>query len=543
MELRQYLALFRKWAWLFILTTAIAAGSSYFYSQTIKPTFKAETSVMVGRVMDNPNPSVADVYTSSNLAQTYALLVTQPPVLQAAAEALNWTEPWQTLYFRVTVTTVGNQLLKIAATDTDPQMAKAIADQVAQQMIEHSPIAAQQKQAEEQRAFVSGQLAQLKLQIETSQKSLTALNNQAALENDPAKLTDLNNRAAALQNKISDLQKNYASLSGLMYTGSNLFLTILAPAQLPASPVSPNIPQNVLFAALAGAVLAGGAILLLEYLDDTIKTGDDVQNVLKLPSLGAITRISGIRQPPDHLITLKHPRSPIAEAYRVFRTNLRFSGIENPSGALLVTSAGPGEGKTTTASNLAVILAQAGRRVILMDADLRRPNVHRFFGLSNNLGLSSLFLGDAPTLDGVIQQTTVPGLRVITSGPLPPNPAEVLDSKQMNEILTNLRAQSDLLILDSPPALAVADASILGSRCSGVVLVIDSGHTRTDVAQRTLETLQQTGAKVFGAVLNKLGTRRASGYYYHYYYYSSKDKSRHNGHQPAETAAPEKMNG
>lgn len=537
MELRQYIALFRKWAWLVILTTAIAAGSSFLYSRTIRPTYKAETTVMVGRVMDNPNPTALDVYANNNLAQTYALLVTQPAVLQATAEALNWSSPWQSLYFKVTVNTTGSQLLRISATDPDPQEAKAIADEVAKQLINHSPIAAQQKQAEDQRDFVSSQLNQIKLQIESAQKSLTSLNNQAALENDPAKLNDLNNRISATQAKIGDLQKNYASLSVLLSNGSNLFLTVLAPANAPTTPVSPNIPQNVLFAALAGAVLAGGAILLLEYLDDTIKGSDDVQSVLGMPALGAITRIASIHQPEDHLITLKHPRSPIAEAYRVFRTNLRFSGIENPSGALLVTSAGPGEGKTTTAANLAVIFAQAGRRVMLIDTDLRRPNVHRMFGLANNVGLSSLFIGDAPTLDSVIQESPVPGLRIITSGPLPPNPAEILDSKQMNEVLSSLRSQVDMLILDSPPALAVADASILGSRCSGVVLVIDSGHTRTEAAKRAVDTLKHTGAKVYGVVLNKLSTRRASGYYYYYYYYSSKDKSskggRHgrNGHQ------------
>ncbi len=523
MELRQYLALVRKWMWLLILTTAIAAVSSYYYSSTMRPTYRAETTVMVGRILENPNPTAMDVYTTNNLAQTYALLVTQPPVLQGTAEALNWRESWQTLYFKISVTTAGNQLLRIAVTDHDPQTAKALADEVARQLIEHSPISSQQKQIEEQRAFVTAQLDQLRLQIETAQKTLTSLNNQAALENDPTRLNDLNNRISTLQGRIGDWQKNYASLSSLLSTGSNLFLTILATAQVPRTPISPNISQNVLFAALAGLVLGGAAVLLLEYLDDTIKGSDDVDRVLNLPTLGAITRIAGIRESSDHLITLKHPRSPISEAYRVLRTNLRFSGIENPAGTLLITSGGPGEGKTTTAANLAVIIAQSGRRVILVDTDLRRPNVHRFFGLPNSLGLSTLFLGDAP-ISSVLQPTSVEGLRVMTSGPLPPNPAEMLDSKQMADILTDLRGQADMVILDSPPALAVADASILGSRCSGTIIVIDSGRTRTDLSRRTLETLGRTGARVCGVVLNRLTARRGTGYYHYYYYYSSQDK-------------------
>ncbi|HEX9077216.1 MAG TPA: polysaccharide biosynthesis tyrosine autokinase, partial [Anaerolineae bacterium] len=356
----------------------------------------------------------------------------------------------------------------------------------------------------------------------------------AALENDSNKLNDLNARISALQLKITDWQKNYASLSALLNSGSNLFVTILAPAQVPTTPISPNVPQNVLFAALAGIVLSGGAILLLEYLDDTVKAPDDVQKILNVPALGAITRIAGIHDPSDNLITLRHPRSPIAEAYRVFRTNLRFTGIENPSGALLVTSSTPGEGKTTTAANLAVIMAQAGRRVILLDTDLRRPYIHKLFGLSNSVGLSSLFLGDAPTLESIMQPTSVPGLRVITSGPLPPNPAEILDSNLMTEILASLKTQSDILILDSPPTLAVADAGILAAHCSGVVVVIDSGRTRTDACRRTLQTLQQTGGKIYGVVLNKLSTRRSGGSYSYYYYYSDDQKRKAGTKRPVD---------
>ncbi len=525
MELRQYFGLLRKWAWLIILTSALAAASSYVYSLRIPPTYQADTTVLVGQVLQNPGQSALDVQSQGFLAQAYALLATQPQILQGTAEAINWPDPWQTLYFKVSAQAVGSQLLKISATDRNPKEAKAIADEVAHQLSLKGPISAQQKQVEDQQAFVTAQLAQLKLQIESNQKTLTNLSNQAALETDPKKVSDLNSRISALQTNISNWQTTYANLSGLLNNAQNLFLTELVPAQEPTTPVSPNIPQNVLLAAIAGIVLSGAAVLLLEYLDDTVKDADDVQRVLNFPTLGAITRIASMRNLSDSLITLKHPRSPIAEAYRVLRTNLRFTGIENPSGALLVTSAGPGEGKTTTAANLAVTLAQGGRRVIIIDADLRRPTLHQVFGLSNEVGISSLFLGDAPTLASVLQPTEVEGLSVITSGPLPPNPAEVLDSKQMNGILASLREQADMLILDSPPVLAVADASILGSRCSGAVLVIDSGRTRSDVCRRAVETLSKTKVKVYGVVLNRLTARRASGYYY-YDYYSSQDKTR-----------------
>ncbi len=530
MELRLYIGMIRKWAWLIILTTAIAAASSYFYSRQIPPTYRADTTVLVGRVLQNPTQASVDPYQMS-LADAYALLATQPPVLEATATAIKWPDAWQSLYFKVSAQSVGTQLLRISVTDGDPHQAKVIADEVANQLFLQGPISSQQKQAQDQQTFVTNQLAQLKLQIESNQKTLNNLSAQAALESDPKKIDDLNNRISVIQGKIDNWQTNYASLSALLTNAQNLFLTELVPAQEPRTPISPNVTQNVLFAAIAGLILSGAAVLLLEYLDDTVKDADDAQRVLSLSTLGAITRIANVQQDSDALITVKHPRSPIAEAYRVLRTNLRFTGIENPSGALLVTSAGPGEGKTTTAANLAVTLAQSGRRVILIDADLRRPSIHKVFSLPNEIGLSSLFLGDAPTLESVLQPTLVEGLSVITSGPLPPNPAEVLDSKQMNEILTSLRGQSDMLILDSPPVLAVADASILGSRCSGTVLVIDSGKTRSDVCRRAVETLTKTKGKLFGVVLNKLSARRAAGYYYYYYYSAQERPANGNGHR------------
>jgi non-specific protein-tyrosine kinase len=526
-ELRQYLAIFFKWAWLIILTTGLAAGSSYLYSKSLRELYKAETTILLGRVVENTSqggPGANDVQSPYNLATTYSLLSTQPPILQATADAIKWQDSWQSLYFKISAQAVSPQLLRISATDVDPAVAKALADEVARQLFLQGPISAQQKQAEEQRTFVGTQLTQLKLQIESSQKLLTSLNNQAALESNVTRLADLNTRISTLQNKIDAWQANYANLSAILNNTQNLFLTVLVPANEPSAPFSPNVTQNVLFAGIIGFVLAVGVILLLEYLDETIKDADDAQRVLGLSTLGAISRIAGIRHAQDHLVALKEPRSPISESYRVLRTNLRFTGLENPSGALLITSTGPSEGKTTTAVNLAAVMAQSGRRVILVDADLRRPNVHHYLGLSNDIGLSSLFLEEGISPEQVIRPTVLENLRVMTSGPLPPNPSELLDSKQMTEIFKTLRAQSDMVIVDSPPVLAVADATIIGSRCSGAILVLDSGKTRTDLSKRAVERLRQTNVRIFGVVLNKLSSRRAAGYSSYYYYSSDKSK-------------------
>lgn len=520
MELRRYLSLLKKWGWLILLITGLAAAGSYFYSQTIPPTYRSTAVLLVGQEQQNVNPTPSDLYVSNNLAQAYALLVNQPSVLQAAAQELNWEGSWESLYFVVSASAPqGGQTISVSATSRSPERAQAIANEIAHQVILQSPISQQQKASDAQRAFITEQQALMQSQIVLAQKQLSELSQQAALESDPDKLEGLSARVSGLQAKIDGWQRTYLSMGTLLNQSAGKYLTVIAPAPLPGSPISPNIMQNVLLAAAAGLVFAGGVVLLLEYLDDTLKTSDDAQRVLNLTTLGSIARIHPVRKPEDALITIKHPRSPTAEDYRILRTNLRYAGIENPGGALLVTSANPGEGKTTTAANLAIAIAQGGKRVILVDADLRRPSIHRVFDIQDDRGLSSLFLDDAPLLEDVLQPTAVEGLMVLPSGQPPPNPAEMLDSKRMTNLLRALRDQSDMVVIDSPPVLVVADANILASRCSGAVLVVDSGRTRTESARRVNEALKRSQVKILGVVMNRISGRRG-GYYNNYYYYS-----------------------
>jgi capsular exopolysaccharide synthesis family protein len=202
----------------------------------------------------------------------------------------------------------------------------------------------------------------------------------------------------------------------------------------------------------------------------------------------------------------------------VLRTNLQFAAVDRPLRTLLITSPAPTEGKSLTAANLAVAQAQAGRRVILVDTDLHRPRLHRLFKLRNNAGVTTALLAEHPALDDLLQEASVPGLRVLTSGPLPPNPAELLGSARMKELLVELTAVADTVVLDSPPATAFSDAAILSTQSDGVLLVLDSGHTRREIARRSLEALGRVNARVVGVLLNRMPTRGA-GYYYYYYYY------------------------
>lgn len=214
------------------------------------------------------------------------------------------------------------------------------------------------------------------------------------------------------------------------------------------------------------------------------------------------------------LITLTDPRSPAAEAYRSLYVNLSFSSQEQPVRTLLVTSAAPEEGKSTTLANLAVVAAQMGQKVILVDCDLRQPRQHDLFGLRNDQGVSSLAAGQAQTASALQPVHEAPGLHVLTAGPLPISPAQVLASRRMEELIGELAGQADLVLFDSPPVVAVSDASVLATKVDGVLLVLNAGQTKRDYARRAKEALEKVHAHIIGAVLNNTpADATLQGYY------------------------------
>lgn len=215
-----------------------------------------------------------------------------------------------------------------------------------------------------------------------------------------------------------------------------------------------------------------------------------------------------------NLITLTDPRSPAAEAYRALRTNLTFAALDKPIQTLVVTSPAPGEGKSTTLANLAVTMAQGERRTILVDADLRRPSLHEIFGVSNSRGLTTMFVDQGALEEPPLLETGVENLLLLPSGPLPPNPADLLGSKRMEDVIAALRARADLVLFDAPPVIAVTDAAVLGTKADGVLLVISAGRTRRDHAQRARELLERVHVRVVGAVLTNAPVDLSLGGYY-----------------------------
>ena len=306
-------------------------------------------------------------------------------------------------------------------------------------------------------------------------------------------------------------------------------VSIVESALPPENPESPRKLMNAALGAILALLVAGGVALLLEYLDDTVKTSEEVFELVGLPTLGFVEQFSGVKSATDQLQAATRPRSSIAEAYRQVRTNISYSlDLDSGPRVVLVTSPGPSEGKTTTIANLAVVIGLTGRRVIVVDTDLRRPTLHRVFGLRNTAGLTNLLLSQEPNTQQVAQRTVYHNVSVIAAGPIPPNPSELLGSGRTARVLDQLRAQYDVVLLDSPPALVVTDASVLAHLVDAIALVVRAGHTRTGALPATVTTIAQSGQPILGVVLNRVTARARSYYYYGGYgrrgYYRAEDE-------------------
>jgi succinoglycan biosynthesis transport protein ExoP len=314
-------------------------------------------------------------------------------------------------------------------------------------------------------------------------------------------------------------------------------------AVTPSSPVGPQRSRNILVAFLISLAAGIGLAFLLDYLDDSVKTSDDIGRHLGLPTLALIPHYfstdkrklslapaNGNGAASTALIALEERHSPMAEAYRHLRTSLLFSSAGKPPQTILVTSSQPSEGKTTTAINTAVTLAQSEADVVIIDCDLRRPRIHSYFGLENTQGLTNYLSGERQTENLIKSCPELPRLKIITSGPIPPNPAELLSSNEMKNLLQFLRGKYKHVIIDSPPAISFTDAAILSTLVDGVVLVAMAGKSSVHLMRRFKQRLGTIGARIYGVVLNgiKSGSMEYEYYgsgYYNYYKAAETDTS------------------
>ncbi|MGI8685217.1 MAG: polysaccharide biosynthesis tyrosine autokinase, partial [Acidimicrobiales bacterium] len=302
---------------------------------------------------------------------------------------------------------------------------------------------------------------------------------------------------------------------------------LLSPAKVPGRAFEPNIKRSGALGFAVGILLGLGLALLLDYLDNRVRGEEDLERISgHLPMVGLIPTLSGWRnRKAPHIATIEEPASSVAEAYRALRTSIQFLGLDRSLRTLQITSPVSGEGKTTTLVNLAVALARAGQRVVVVDCDLRRPRIHEFFGLDPEVGFTSVLVGDASLSSALQRVPDVSNLLVLTAGPIPPNPSELLSGRRTIEILSTLQADADVVLIDSPPVLPVSDAAALSTRVDGTLVVVNANTTTRKQLVRTLDLLRQVEAVVVGMVLNRAGGKRwgydAYGYRYGYGYSSA----------------------
>ncbi len=321
---------------------------------------------------------------------------------------------------------------------------------------------------------------------------------------------------------------------------------VIDKAILPGAPAKPNKQMNIAIAGFLGIMMGLGIIFLLEYFNNTIKTPEDVQKHLNLPLIGVIPLFSnsegkdgkkktifGVKKRAEttesddgSLITYVSPKSPFSEAYRIVRTNIQFSSIDKPLKVLVVTSAGPREGKTTTASNLAVTFAQSGCKTILIDTDFRKPKVHRVFNLPNSDGIvNAVAMHDIEDYRKHVISSQVENLDIMTAGHIPPNPSEVISSNTMKQVIERIKQDYDIIIMDTPPVSPITDAAILSASADATIFVAASETLEIEMALRAKGHLEKVKANIIGVILNKLSKNTQGNYYYYYNYYYSDEPS------------------
>lgn len=570
MELRQYVYLIWRWSWLIILGAMIAGTAAYYFNSSQAPIYRATSTLLV----IEGNSGIETVYnsllTSEQLAQFYAERLKNYEVLDEAAQNLNLELSPEDLAEQVQVQLVNNtQLINLSVEHTNPELARDLANEIpavfaarnnAQQLERYASL---KTSLEEELQTVRADLQTAELELEGILEK--AVLNQADVDQQTDNiqklreayyrlLTDQENVSAGEIQTIAaelaaaesaldvELQKNVSNQSDLDRQNDTILrlrenysrllanyedvrvaevrslnnLVIDESARLPQMPIRPRVITNTVLAAIVGGMLALGLVFLVEYMDDTLKDPKDIELGTGLTTLGSLQKVK-VGKPVDALVVAMEPRSPAAEAYRQIRTNIQFISVDREVRTLLITSANIGEGKTTVSINLATALAQSGKRVLLIDTDMRRPMLHKMLEVDGSKGLCNMIIRGREDVH-YIKGTLIPNLYVLPAGRLPPNPAELLGSERMKDVFVWLREQADYVIFDSPPVLAVTDAVVLSRLVDTTIFVASAGYTRYPAFSTAVAQIQALDSPIAGVILNKVNTNGRFGYAYNYYY-------------------------
>lgn len=529
MSYQPYLAILRRRLFLVLLITVLGAGSAGFFALQQPRIYQATATLLINPAA--PNQAIPYLQAAlagsaggvTQLASTYDVYLTSPTFDQRIVQMLNLPESAGALAGQITTQLVGTtNFYRISATATDPQVAQQIANTVAKQFIAENLSVLQGQGPVARPTPPTAVLQRLAKEI----GDVSALDQRLAASSN-ANSAQVQAELAAVEQRLSALTTSYNQLSSQTVADPTSALntaTLTSAAGLPGVPISPSVRKDVTLGGAAGLSLGLILAFVLEFVEYTIRTPEELEEATGTLPIAVIANVGGDRwrrkpaeAPVEHLYTVQTPHSPVSEAFRTLRTNLAFSAINSPVRTLLICSVLPREGKSTVAANLAIVLAQSGKRVVLVDADLRRPSLHTLFGVGRSNGLTDLLLNGGD-LAATLRSTMVANLRLLPCGTIPPNPAELLGSDAMKPLITALKNHADMVIFDSPPLGALTDAVVLSTLAEGTLLVVKSGSARPNVVKRGLETLRKVGARPLGVVLNRVVISQLRDYSYYYYY-------------------------
>jgi polysaccharide biosynthesis transport protein len=513
LDLRQLLRIAQRRGWLIVALALIAGAAAYFDASRDTPMYQASATMLVSQP---PSVGLTDMrapYSEDRVLLTYQMLITSDSMRALVADALGM----ESLPTTISASTVRDtQLIVITTTDADPDRAALVANTLVTEFQTYVNEQALER-AHGARAELEGQVEALEGRLSEVDGDILALNTPENLDDVmiQQRIVDLGQERSRINQTLIDLNTQAVTLDSSMLA-STAQVELSNPAVAPASPFMP-VPQSAMSrGVMAGLLLGIAVVALLEYLDNTVKPERPLHVLTGAPVLASVP-LMRLRSGSEQLFTVDQPASLASESIRLLRTNLEFAAASEPIGSVAVTSPGAGEGKSTVCANLAVAMAQAGKRTVLIDADMRKPTQQMIFGISNAQGLTTLLTDPAMPWTEQAASVALPGLRVITSGPIPPNPSDLVSSARFEALVGQIKSEVDLVIIDSPPVLAASDALAIATHTDGVILVCQSHVTRVDALRHAARSIHQGEIRVVGCVLNQQKGTAGASFYGEYY--------------------------
>lgn len=497
----------KRWWWVVVICPLLIGTMAFGYSAQQTPLFAASVTLRVDSESINAQGAYDQLRYAEQLAKVYQQLVTLRPVMDIVI--FNLDLPYSATELASSVTAQFNAssgLITVDVSDTEPERAAAIANAIAPALEVHMASTTVGSST-----GIDSEMAPYLLDLDTQITILEA--DIASIETDTEEGTPVPAVLGFMNDSLDDLTSLRDNLIAMSASSEAATVTALAGAVAPEASYTPNPPLTAAFGLFAGFVIACGIVLLLVYLDSTIKASADFQALVGSPLLSAVTKVPRIAEGRQQLFVIDQPSSEAAESIRLLRTNVEFASAVQEIATLAVSSPASGDGKSTVAANLAVTLSQAGFVTALIDADLRRPEQHKIFQVRNDRGLSTVLSRPDVQWHQTVIETGLTNLVLVPSGPVPPNAADLLSLGRLGDMLNDMKRLFDIIIIDTPPILPVSDALAVASHVDGMVLVCRSGRTRIDALRRATETLQRVAVRLVGVVVNQEKPGGKNNYY------------------------------